>query len=434
MAELATPLGIIKGNEREDCLEYLGIPFAKAKRFGYAELVESLGETFDATHYGTACSQYREFFPHVASPFYYKEFRKGQTFVYGEDCLNLNIYTPKEKGTYPVVVFVHGGGFNSMCNSENYIDGSHYCKRGIIFVSINYRVGVFGYLTHEEIRKQEGRDGNFGLDDILVAAKWIKKNIASFGGDPDRITMMGQSAGAISLQYLCLSKKAEGLFARAILLSGGGCFPKMALPKPSDDTHEYWKQVIEASGVSTFDQFKALSTRDVLQAVEKVKTQRKDSRTNTMPVIDGYLIEDSVDKLIKNPLKLDYMISYTNNDMFTFILSNMAHKYAKNNDAYLYLFDVNAPGDKNQGFHSADLRYIFGTLDTGWRPYGDEDRAVSKTMIEYISSFIKTGDPNGDGRPRWEKKKLFVFSKKGARMHHRPTFKLILNTFKGDPK
>lgn len=435
--DLKTSCGSVRGFETDDYIAFLGIPYAKAKRFEYAEEVTSWDGVLDATKFGPACPQYRQFFPHLDVPqrlFYHREFRDGLTFEYDEDCLNLNIYTPRKKGTYPVAIYVHGGGFNSMCNSESYLDGASYTKRDVILVVINYRVGVFGYMTDEEIKKEQGREGNFGLDDILVAAKWVKHNIASFGGDPERITLMGQSAGAISIQYLCLSKKAEGLFQRAIMMSGAGAFPKFALPKQAEATREYWADVKKAANVDSFAKFKELSVHDVLAAVEVVKTQRKDNQTNTMPVIDGYLLEGGIDKLIKHPMKIDYLVGYTNNDMFTIVIANMAHKFAKNNNAYLYFFDVDAPGDKNQAFHSSDLRYAFGTLDKSWRPYDDEDKKVSETMIDYFASFIATGDPNGEGRAKWTPGNTPMhFSKKQIAMHRRPTFKLLRNTLKGDP-
>ena len=436
---LETLCGKVRGIENEHYRCFLGVPYARAGRFEYAKEVDHWDDELDATAFGPACPQYRQFFPHLDVPerhFYYREFREGQEFEYDEaKCLNLNIYTPKEKGTYPVLVYVHGGGFNSMCNSESYLDGAAYAKRGVILVTINYRVGVFGYLTNEAIKNEFGHEGNFGLDDILVAAQWVKKNIASFGGDPENITLMGQSAGAISIQYLCLNKRSEGLFNRAIMMSGAGAFPKFALPRPAEKTREYWEAVIAASGAKGFEEFKQLSVKDILAAVEKIKTERKDNQFNTMPVVDGCLLEDDVDKLIKNPLKIDYMIGYTNNDMYTAIVARMAHKYAKANNGYLYFFDVDAPGDNNLAFHSSDLRYAFGTLDKSWRPYDDEDKRVSEIMIDYFASFIAKGDPNGDERPEWKRGTgALCISKKEIKMGPVPKFRLFKNTFIGDPK
>ena len=426
------------GNEREECNEFLGIRYAKAERFRYAEEIQEYKEEVDATKYGAACPQYRQFFPHLDVPerkFYHREFRDGLSFTYDEDCLNLNIYTPKEKGNYPVLFYVHGGGFNSMCNSESYLDGASYAKRGIVLVVINYRVGVFGYLSDESIQKENGRDGNFGLDDIVVALHWVKHNIASFGGDPDNITVMGQSAGAISLQLLCLNHKMEDLFQRAILMSGAGCLPSFALPKKAEETHEYWQDVIGESKADSFESFRKLDVHDVLEAVEKVKEKRKDNQRNTMPVVDGYLLEDAVDKLFKNPLNIPYIIGYTSCDMFAIIWANMATKFSKQVNGYLYLFDVDAPGDNNLAFHSSDLRYAFGTLDKSWRPYDEEDKKVSELMLDYFASFIQNGNPNGDNRPEWiPGKKPLMIQKKVTKMKNRPFFRLLKNTLKGDPK
>ncbi len=427
------------GNERQDCLEFLGIPYAKAKRFSYGELVEGWEGELNATEFGPACPQYREFFPHLDVPerkFYHREFRDGLSFTYSEENgLNLNIYTPKEPGKYPVVIFIHGGGFNSMANCESYLDGASYAKRGIILVTINYRVGVFGYFSHEDIQKENGRDGNFGLDDQLLAVKWVKKNIASFGGDPENITLMGQSAGAMSIQLLCLSEKAQGLFQRAIMMSGAGCLPSFAQYKRPEKTREYWKEVMKIAGVENLQAFKELSVKEVLQAVETIKTQRKDNQSNTMPIVDGYLVKDDVAKIIKHPMKIDYLVGYTSCDMFTWVWGRMASKYAKKNGAYLYLFDIDAPGDDNKAFHSCDLRYAFGTLDKSWRPYDIEDHQVSELIIDYFASFIKTGDPNGKGRTPWKKGKTPLwFTKEGAEQRRAPTMRLLKNTLRGDPK
>ena len=436
--EIDTDLGRIRGNEREECLEFLGIKYAEAKRFEYAKQVDSWDGTYDATAFGAACTQYRTYFPQLDVPerrFYHREFREGLDFTYSEDCLNLNIYTPKNAHNAPVLVYIHGGGFNSMANSEGYLDGEAYAKRGLILVCINYRVGLFGYMTHRQIQDEFGRDGNFGLDDILVSLKWVKSHIGSFGGDPNCITAMGQSAGAISLQYLCLTEKAKGLFGRAIMSSGAGLFPKMGRPKASADTRGYWEEVIKLSGATSFDEFKELDEKAVLGAVEEIKKVRKDNTVNTQPVIDGYLLTDSVDKLIGNPLKLDYMAGTTSNDMFNVVLYNMARKFIGKNDGYRYYFDIDAPGDDNGAFHSSDLRYLFGTLKKSFRPYDSKDEEISDLMMDYISDFVKTGDPNALGRHVWKRgwKCLFI-SKKGVGMKRPNPIKLIVNTFRGDPK
>ena len=439
--EKETDLGRIRGLERERDCAFLGVRYGRAERFCYARPVDRWEGLYDATHFGDACSQYRTYFPHLEVPerrFYHREFREGLEFTYSEDCLNLNIYTPKRADRAPVLIFVHGGGFNSMANSEGYLDGAGYASRGVILVAVNYRVGVFGYMTHEEIRKREGRDGNFGLDDILLSIRWVKAHIASFGGDPENITVMGQSAGAVSLQYLCLSKKAAGLFKRAVLISGGGLFPKAGRPKPCEDTRAYWKTVMELAGAESFEAFCRMDEKTILTAVEEIKKVRKDNTSNTQPVVDGYLLEQDTAVLIKDPLPVDYMLGTTSRDMFNIILYHMAWKFGKRTGAYRYFFDIDAPGDENGAFHSSDLRYFFGTLDQSFRPYDAKDREVSELMMDYVADFVRCGDPNREGRPRWDKwdkkGKPLNITKKGIGQKRPDPIKLLFNTFRGDPK
>lgn len=435
MVILHTKLGSIQGNERENCYEFLGVRYAKADRFEYCSLVTRWDGTYDATKAGDACPQKRQYYPHYenkARAFYLREFREHDTYTYSEDCLNLSIWSPKDGEKHPVIVFIHGGGFDSCCNSESNIDGDKYAKRGVIMVAINYRVGVFGYFTNKENSDKNGRDGNFGLDDQMKAIMWVKENIADYGGDPLNITLMGQSAGAISIQYLCLNKECDSLFNRAIMMSGAGLFPKFALPRKAEDTRNYWDQLMEIAGVKSLDEFKALDHQSLFDAWEKLKDLRKDNTYNTMPVVDGYLIEKPIDEMIKNPLKKDYMIGYTNNDMYALIMMKIGMKFAKDNNAYTYFFDIDAPGDKNKAFHSSDLRYAFGTLDRSWRPYGEYDYKVSEMMIDYFSNFAKNGNPNGENLPIWEVKpgKSLHFADE-IKMVKPPKFRLFCNTIYG---
>ncbi|MBO5528581.1 MAG: carboxylesterase family protein [Bacilli bacterium] len=435
-----TPIGFFHGNKREKCLEFLSIPYAHAGRFEYATPQTEYGD-FDATKHGPSCMQKRAYpeFEHLEVPeraFYHREFRENNTFTYEEDALHLNIYRPLEEGKYPVIVYFHGGGFDSGSIHESPFDGQELASRGNIVVFAAYRVAIFGYFTHEDIQKEEGRDGNFGLDDMLVVLGWVKQNIGHFGGDAHNITLMGQSAGAMSIQYLLCSDKAKGLFDKAIMMSGAGLFPKFSLPRPCEQTREYWQEVMAIAGAKTLAEFKALPAKELLAAVEVQKGKRKDNAYNTMPVIDHYILEKPIDIAIKTPMELPLMIGFTNNDMFTFLLAHIASKYAKKHSAYLYYFDIDAKGDDNQAFHSCDLRYMFGTLRSSWRPYGESDFKASRMMMDYVSAFAKTGDPNHDGAPRWERYhgKPLRFGDDGVSMRKPKTMKLLRNTLKGDPK
>ena len=435
--------GEITGTDTGRCQRFLGVPFAKAERFTYAKPVTDLG-AFEAVSPGPGCPQNRAWHEHLEHPtrrFYKREYREGIPFTYSEDCLNLNIYAPKHADHCPVIVYLYGGGFDSGLNCEGPFDGSALAEQGIITVFPNYRVGPLGYLTHEEIQKEYGRDGNFGLDDQLVAVRWVREHIASFGGDPDNITVMGQSAGAMSVQYLCLNPMCEGLFQRAVMMSGAGLFPKFSLPRYSESTHPYWRQFIKEAGCDSLDELRKLNLDSLFDTVEKMKTLRKDNLYYNMPVVDGYLIPAPVEELIKTPLKLDYLIGYTNNDMYAPVMARIGNAFGCRAGAYIYFFDIDAPGDGNRAFHSSDLRYMFGTLSGSWRPYRDSDYAMSDLLTRYLAAFAKTGDPNGDGRPVWEKAEkglrtnVLRLTENGAKMSRAPYWKLICNMLtKGDPK
>lgn len=438
-----TSLGTFSGNETPECLEFLGVPYARAERFAYAVPVERREGELDATRHGRACPQYRMYFPQLENPerrFYQREFREGLHFQYDEDCLNLDLYVPKEAEKCPVIIFIHGGGFNSGSNAEEPFRGYAFAKRGILTVVINYRVGVLGYLTHEAVRKESGREGNFGLDDQLTAIRWVKAHIAEFGGDPENITLMGQSAGAISIQYLCLNHDLAGLFQRVIMMSGGGMFPKFALPRPAEETRAYWLELMDRCGCGTLEELRQIGIRELLTAEHEMKMTRKDATCNTMPVVDGVLIKDRVDRLISDPLPVGCMIGFTNNDMYAPVMAYIGTKYGRANGAYLYWFDLDSPGDRNGAFHSSDLRYMFGRLRESWRPYAARDFEASRQMTEYAANFAKCGDPNGPGLPAWEpagKKsgRALCFKEAGTKMGRPDYVKMTVNMLtKGSPK
>ena len=455
-----TALGDVKGFDNGRCEVFLGVPYAKAGRFEYAVMTDHWDGVLDATVMGATCPQNRNIHEHLENPtrrFYKKEYREGAEYAMDEDCLNLNIFAPRDAKDCPVVVFIHGGGFDSGSNQESPFDGSALAERGIVTVFINYRVGVLGYFTHEEIQKRDGRDGNFGLDDQLTAIRFVKAHIHDFGGDPDNITLLGQSAGAISSQYLCLNPENKGMFQHAAMMSGAGLFPKFSLPRRAADTHEYWLQFMKDAGCESFEEFQKLPVLKLFDAVEQIKTERKDSIYHTMPVIDGKLIPAPIDEMIKKPLDLDYMIGYTNNDMYAPIMAFIGNRFGKDNGAYIYYFDLDAPGDGNKAFHSADLRFMFETLEGSWRPYGKRDHEAAGELASYLANFAWCGNPNGDGKgqdvdgkgrngtmaklPTWKPAKKGLFTnvlrirKEDTKMGRVNYLKLLNNFLKiGDPK
>ena len=159
-----------------------------------------------------------------------------------------------------------------------------------------------------------------------------------------------------------------------------------------------------------------------------------------MPVVDGVLIPDRIDRLIELPLPLSYMIGFTNNDMYAPVMAHIGTKFGRANGAYLYYFDLDAPGDHNAAFHSCDLRYAFGRLEQSWRPYGERDHEASREMMEYIANFVRTGDPNGEGLPAWKPAAkhdgAVLCFRKARTVMGRPDYaKMTKNMLtKGDPK
>ena len=156
-----------------------------------------------------------------------------------------------------------------------------------------------------------------------------------------------------------------------------------------------------------------------------------------MPVIDGYLIPERIDKLMGNPLRLDYLIGFTNTDMVAPVMAWIGMDFAKKNNGFVYFFDLDSPGDASGAFHSCDLRYMFGTLHNGWRPYGGRDAEVSGQLMDYLANFARSGDPNGSGLPRWQHggRKALRFTKNSTAMSYVNYLRLALNFLKkGDPK
>ncbi|MBR4768908.1 MAG: carboxylesterase/lipase family protein [Lachnospiraceae bacterium] len=441
---LNADLGMIRGIETEEVRIFLGVPFAKAGRFEYASAIDRFDGVLNATAVGSGCPQNRAVHSHLEHPtrrFYWKEYREHSTFTYDENCLNVNIYTPKNAVNCPVVVYFYGGGFDSGLNAEEPFDGTGLAKRGVIAVIANYRVGPFGYFTHEAIFERFGRDGNFGLDDQRTAVKWVKAHIGDFGGDPENITLLGQSAGAISIQYLVLDPDNQGLFQHAAMMSGAGKFPKFGSPKRAEETREYWKEFMGYAGCKTFEEIRNAGPDRIFDAMEKIRSVRKDNIYNTMPVVDGKLLKKPVHELIGTPLPVDYMIGYTNNDMYAPALAFIGNRFGKANGAYVYYFDLDAPGDGNRAFHSADVRYVFETLGRSWRPYGGRDFEAAGQMASYLANFARTGDPNSEGLPEWKPirrgfgKKVLHIGPDRTEMGNVNYLKLTANFLKiGDPK
>ena len=412
-----TPCGSVQGcaGRVPGTAAYKGIRYATAGRWEYPKQVEHWDGVYDATHYGSCSYQPRAFYneeENLKKVFYYNEFRKGETYTYSEDCLFLNIWTPEtaaEGDKLPVLVYIHGGGFTGGCGHEKHFDGPVWPNKGVIGVTLNYRLGPMGFACLPELKDEAGYTGNYGLFDQLTAIKWVKDNIASFGGNPENITIMGQSAGAMSVQQHCLSPLTDGLFGRAIMSSGGGV-NKLLSATPAEKNFDFWHAVMKNAGCETLADFRAISPEKLFEVWQQTKKEVKGAMMGgCFPVVDGrFVVGNGADIVAAGGAKeIPYMCGSTSEDMMPPILQKMSGEWcaSQSQPSFVWYFDRQLPGDDKGAWHSSDLWYWFGTLENCWRHLEQKDAEISEFMVRYLCNFVKTGDPNnGEEVPLWNAK------------------------------
>ncbi len=411
------PCGEIKGTTCQwpGVTAYKGIRYARAGRFEYPEIVTSWEGIYDATQYGNCSYQPRAFYNEeemLEKVFYYNEFRKGETYTYSEDCLFLNIWVPENAtsdSNLPVIFYIHGGGFTGGCGHEKHFDGPVWPTKGVIAVTCNYRLGPLGFMCLPQLKEEAGFTGNYGLYDQMTALKWIQNNIASFGGNPQNITIMGQSAGAMSVQQQCVSPLTDGLFSKAIMSSGGGVSPMFDSKETYEDRYEFWEKVMKHSGCDTLEEFKNLEPQKLFESWQAIKSENPKYGMAASPCIDGRFITSSTSEVVNNGQhkNIPYMIGSTSHDIVPPFIFSMAKDWCKTQanqdkqDSYCWFFDRKLPGDDNGAWHSSDLWYWFGTLDNCWRPFTEHDKMLSNKITDYLCNFSKYGNPNGDNLIEW---------------------------------
>ena len=409
---VSTPCGEVRGcaGRAPRTVAYKGIRYATAGRWEYPTQVKSWEGVYDATAYGNCAYQPRAFYNEEDMPekaFYYNEFRKGETYTYSEDCLFLNIFTPDSAvagDNLPVLVYIHGGGFNGGCGHEKHFDGPVWPQLGVIGVTLNYRLGPLGFACMPELKQQAGRTGNYGLWDQHTAICWVKDNIAAFGGDPENITIMGQSAGGMSVQQHCLSPMSRGLFQKAVMSSGGGVSKMLSAGGP-EKNYDFWHAVMEKAGCIDVEGLRKLPVDKLYAAFQECKKTVKGGAMAISPVIDGELVVGTgADILAKGEhMPIHYMAGSTSEDVMPPIIYAMGRDWcaAQEKKSYAWFFDRQLPGDDNGAWHSSDLWYWFGTLDNCWRPMEAKDYDLSRQMVDYLTNFCKYADPNGNGLTAW---------------------------------
>ena len=399
------PCGELKGIGAGDYNLFKGIPYATAKRWEAPVEVTGWEGEFDATRPGKFCSQYDAFLSErtAVKQFYYNESVEKSAVIYSEDdSLNLNVWTPAEGENLPVLVYIHGGSYET--GGGGGFVGKAYCARGVIVVTINYRLNAFASAVGDDIT------GNFGLRDQACALRWIKHNIAAFGGDPEKVTIMGESAGAMSVQNLIFSPLGKDLFRGAIMLSGAGILPQAFRIKGPETARELWSEVRKTLGVDSMEELKQIPADRLFCTWYSIYTSNPKYAQPTTPVIDGDTIPEEPAKLASEGKVngVPSICGVLSEDMWPLTLYRTVLEWAglmERTDmppVYGLYIDRAVPGSDHGAYHGADVRYAFGTLDYSWRPYDEIDYRISDNMIDYFTAFVKSGVPAVEGLTEWK--------------------------------
>ncbi len=415
---IMTKCGPIRGTtcQWDNVIAYKGIRYATAGRWEYPAPVTKWDGVYEATEYGNCSYQPRAFYNEeevIEKVFYYNEFRKGATYQYDDDCLFLNIWTPASAtpdSKLPVIFYIHGGGYTGGCGHEKHFDGPIWPTQDVIAVTCNYRLGPMGFLCLPELEEEAGHTGNYGLYDQLAALQWVHDNIEAFGGDAHNVTIMGQSAGAMSVQIHCTSPLTEGLFAKAAMNSGGGVHKLMNSEATTKDRYAFWEQVKSELGCNNLEELREVEPSQLFATWQRLKKTNIKYAVVASPCIDGHFMTKSVLAAANaaEQKNIPYMMGSTGEDMATAFMHGMVTDWCLRQDkthkqpSYGWFFDRRLPGDDNGAWHSSELWYFFGTLANGWRPFEKQDYALSEFMSTALCNFAKTGNPNGGKVMDWQ--------------------------------
>lgn len=379
-----------------------------------------------------------------------------------EDCLYLNVWTPAKSSTekLPVLVWIYGGGFSFGSTSEATYDGEALANKGVVLVSIAYRVGTLGFLAHPELSAENPQhvSGNYGILDMIAGLKWIQNNINAFGGDPNKVTIFGESAGGIAVSMLCASPLAKGLFHGAISQSGGSFGP----PRPTTYPGENMKRLKDAeqSGIE-FAKKAGVSSLAELRKIEAEKLPGGWGSGSGWPIVDGYVIPDDQYKLYeaKKYNDVPVLIGYNSDEGASFVRTKDPNEFKKevndrygkfaadllkaypvgettvpktardlardaafgwqtwswavlqsktgNSKVFLYYFDQHpdypqdSPQAGNGSPHGQEVAYVFNNLDSSKPNVSPSDLKIADAMSTYWTNFAKYGHPNSKDVPAW---------------------------------
>ncbi|MBX3564039.1 MAG: carboxylesterase/lipase family protein [Sphingomonas sp.] len=455
------PAGPVRGVEADGQNVFKGIPYALppigAQRWKPPAAMPAWSAVRDATRFGPACQQA----PYPAGSIYAETYAAMR-----EDCLSLNIWAPRNAKKRPVLVWIHGGNLVRGASSQPMFDGAALARRGIIVVSINYRLGIFGYFAHRELSAEspDGVSGNYGLLDQIAALRWVKANIASFGGDAGKVTIAGESAGGLAILHLLAAPQARGLFARAIVQSAS----LMNIPELKTDrfglpsAEATGDRLTVAMGARSLADLRAIDAPTLVARATQARfasTAIVDGKTLTRQLIDTFdageqarvplmtgftageirtmrsilpglpdiakfdagqyetAIRRNYGELADAFLQfypasdIEGSIFAASRDLFFGWTSQrlVRSQAAIGQPAYLYFFDHGTPAADQAGihaFHASEVPYMFGTIDRVsalWPAIPDTpgERALSTAMVDYWASFVKSGSPGAQRQPAW---------------------------------
>jgi para-nitrobenzyl esterase len=453
-----TTQGRVAGLREGRLSVFRGIPYAAPpvgkKRWTPPSPSVSWAHVLEATRFGPSCTQ-----PEVPTRSLY--FDPPETT--SEDCLTLNIWADSAASNAPVIVWIHGGSLRIGGSAQTMYDGSEFAGRGVVFVSLNYRLGLLGWMAHPELSAEspEETSGNYGLLDQVAALQWIRTNIAAFGGNPNNITVMGESAGALSVSYLLASPQASGLFEKAILQSTNSRnFPELhrrAYGMPSAE--QIGATVLDALELDTLQAAREMNAQgitDAAGALGFVPQGTVDGRVlpkqimesfeigsfAQVPVLAGFnsgevrsqraflprapkMPQDYEEAIVRRygDKAEDFLAIYPAGDTAEMMLATLrdaiygwaterlVRKVTEVGEpAYMYVFDYcypSAGGSDLCAFHASELPFVFGAVDEdklppNWPvPDGEQDKEVSNAMMDYWISFAATGRPESAHGPVW---------------------------------
>lgn len=372
-----------------------------------------------------------------------------------EDCLTLNVWAPEDRaGPLPVMVWIHGGGFNNGSGTAALYDGSNLARRGVVVVTINYRLGRLGFFDHPALaaERPEGEaGGNYGMMDIVAALEWVRDNIGGFGGDAGNVTVFGESAGGAAVTRLMISPRARGLFHKAVIQSGLGRDEGAPLDRPSASGRPSLQDRGAAWAAQAGLPDAAAQALRAVPAERLLRPAPSFYGGDNLPIDGVYVTEDVMAAFQAGRQAPVPLILGTNSAEFWWVKPTEISPYGELDDAmtvdervafheaygglegynahvvsdlafnepvralarlhagagnptFLYRFDVvpdSNPEPSGGATHASERPYVFDNLHTVGRPLGERDARAATAMADYWTAFARAGDPNGTGRPAW---------------------------------